>query len=57
MGGGGAGFKPALVRWPRIEKEPCFLVLNQHVWDGQGLKEPCFFGSFLEEQNHKEKLL
>ncbi len=19
------------------------LVLNQHVWDGQGLKDPCFF--------------
>jgi hypothetical protein len=32
-------------------------VLNQHVWDGQGLKDPCFFELFLEEQSHKEKLI
>jgi hypothetical protein len=24
---------------------------------GQGLKDPCFFGSFLEEQNRKEKFI
>jgi hypothetical protein len=22
------------------------LVSNQHVWDGQGLKDPCFFETF-----------
>jgi hypothetical protein len=27
------------------------LGMNQHVWDGQGLKYPCLFGTFF--QNHK----
>jgi len=29
---------------------------DQHIWDGQGLKDPCFFETFLESQNHREKL-
>ena len=30
---------------------------DQHMWDGQGLKDPCFFFLlFLESQNHREKL-
>ncbi len=30
---------------------------DQLMWDGQGLKEPCFFKTFLESQNHQEKLI
>ncbi len=29
---------------------------DQHVWDGQGLKDPCFLELFLESQKHREKL-
>jgi hypothetical protein len=29
---------------------------DQHMWDGQGVKYPCFFKLFLESQNHREKL-
>jgi hypothetical protein len=29
---------------------------DQHMWDGQGLKDPCFFKLFLESQNHRKKL-
>jgi hypothetical protein len=23
--------------------DPCFLDLNQHLWDGRGFKDPCLF--------------
>jgi hypothetical protein len=30
---------------------------DQHMWDGQGLKDPCFLLKlYLESQNHREKL-
>jgi len=29
---------------------------DQHMWDGQGLKDPCFFKTFLELQIHRERL-
>jgi hypothetical protein len=32
------------------------LVGGGGMWDGQGLKEPCFFKLFLESQNLREKL-
>jgi hypothetical protein len=31
--------------------------MDQHMWDGQGLKDACFFETFLESQNHREKLI
>ncbi len=30
------------------------LVLNQHVWDGQGLKDPCFSGNVWDKQGLKD---
>ncbi len=27
------------------------------MWDGQGLKDACFFETFLESQNHREKII
>jgi len=33
------------VVWPRI-KRFLLLVLNQHVWDGQGLKRSLLFWNF-----------
>ncbi len=30
---------------------------DQHVWDGLYLKDPCLFGTFLESQNYRKKLI
>jgi hypothetical protein len=32
-------------------------VSNQHVWDGQGLKDPCFCETFKNKKNDKEKFI
>jgi hypothetical protein len=46
MGWGEDRFKKKHVLDGQGINDPSFLVLNQNVWDGQELKDSCFFGTF-----------